>query len=194
MWGVAWCCAILVAACGSDDDDSMQYGQHDDGGGMMSAKCDPVMSPALTTGPSGSSVTDPTTHVTVRVVDADKQPPNKSYNTWQIQVTDASGQPAADARINWACAWMSVHSHGSTPQAINTLGPGLFELYNQNFAMYGPWAVELWVDPTGGGPEYLPQNGALVRQGAECTPTNGAATMPNITLNFCVPETTVEGQ
>jgi len=191
-FGVVWLCAAVPGACGSDEEPA-PGAQFDDAAGMQKAKCD-AKSPELQTGMNGTSATDPATQTTVRVVSADKQPPNKDFNTWQISVTDGAGEPIPNAHIGWACAWMSVHGHGSTPQAINPLGPGEFELKNQNFAMYGPWEVHLWVDPTGAGPEYLPQNGTLVRGGKECEPTNGAPLAANISINFCVPEKIGEDQ
>jgi hypothetical protein len=165
-----------------------------DGGGFEPEQpetppCDPTL-PKFTVGGSGIGLTTPdmTGALKVRIDSADHQPPAKAYNTWKIAIEDASGQPMSGATLNWACAWMEVHGHGSNPQAINDLGNGEFELVNQNLSMYGPWAVKLWVDPTGAGPEYLPQNGAKVMAGNNCMPSNGAVPAANVVINFCVPE------
>jgi hypothetical protein len=149
--------------------------------------CDPTL-PAFTTGPSGLTTSDTTGQLKVRIESADNQPPAKSYNTWKIVVEDASGQPMPSAKLNWVCAWMAVHGHGSNPQQVNKLGNGELELVKQNLSMYGPWAVKLWIDPTGAGPEYLPQDGAMVMAGNNCMPSNGAAPNPNVEIDFCVPE------
>lgn len=149
--------------------------------------CDPTL-PAFATGPNGLTTTATTGAFKVRIDSADNQPPAKSYNTWKIVVEDASGQPMPNAKLNWVCAWMAVHGHGSNPQQVNNLGNGEIDLVKQNLSMYGPWEVKLWIDPTGAGPEYLPQDGEMVMAGNNCIPSNGADANPNVDISFCVPE------
>ena len=157
-------------------------------GGFPDAPCDPTLPPFTVGGDGiGLTTTDTTGTIKVRIDDAPK-PPQKDYNTWRIAIEDGSGQPVPNASINWACAWMAVHGHGSNPQAINNLGGGLFELSKQNMSMYGPWEVKLWIDPTGGGSTYSPQTGAKVLGGNNCNPSNGTTGDPNVDIKFCVPE------
>jgi hypothetical protein len=151
--------------------------------------CNPNLAP-FAVGAEGIGLTTPDTtgQLKVRIDQADHSPPHKDYNTWTIAIEDASGQSMPSAKLNWACAWMAVHQHGSNPQQINSLGDGKFELASQNLAMTGPWAVQLWVDPSGSGPAYMPQNGAKVLGGNNCIPSNGAAPMPNVVIDICVPD------
>lgn len=178
--------AFSLAACASKVEKL-------DGGGFEDAQqpetppCDPML-PKFTVGMNGLTAHDSTGQIKVRIDDASSLVPQRNYNTWRIVVEDANGQPNPNAKLNWACAWMAVHGHGSNPQAVNDLGPGTFELFKQNLSMYGPWAVELWVDPTGAGPNYSPQTGAKVMAGDNCIPSNDAAPSPNVTFDFCVPE------
>lgn len=186
------CMAVLMscaAACASGDDDTAtQLPEVDDGGNMYAeAKCPATLPKVLLTGPSGLTVSDPASGLSARIDDASPQIPDRtSNNTWKIAVTDAAGQPATQATISWACAFMEVHGHGSNPAAVNDLGGGVFEISKQNLSMYGPWAVRLWVDATGAEPNFVRQNG--LESGHECDPTNGSPSEPNIVYDFCVPD------
>ena len=160
-------------------------------GRKMNAKCDPTW-PGLTIGPQGTTADVESSAAKVRIDDADYLPPGLAFNTWQISILDDDGEGMPSAHLNWACAWMEVHGHGSNPKAINALGPGRFELKSQNLAMYGPWYVRLWVDTEGTGPEYLPQEGTGVVGGHECDPTNGTSPQYNTEFKFCVPEDVAE--
>lgn len=178
----------MLFACGSNDDDKPMDPPFDDGGPQeQMVPCDPD-TPEFTTGMSnGLKASDAAGDISVRIDQAPK-PPEKGYNTWEISVLDGAGEPNAGARLNWACAWMAVHGHGSNPQTITSLGDGRFKLEKTNFLMTGPWEVQLWVDGKGEGPEYMPQNGAAVAAGLNCMPTNGAKPSPNIKFKLCVPQ------
>jgi hypothetical protein len=139
-------------------------------------------------GASGLAKTDPATGLTVRLVDASASPPALDYNDWTIAITDAAGAPVQAAQITWACAWMAVHGHGSNPRQVKKLDAGRFELVKQNLAMYGPWQVRLWIDPTGASDAYVPQSGGGGIVGGEiCTPSNGAPFAPTVVFDVCVP-------
>jgi len=150
-------------------------------------KCPTTWQP-LIPGPEGegTETTDPQTQIKARLDQATPNTPNKDLNTWRIAIQTQDNQPATSATIGWACAWMSVHGHGTNPKAIEKLDPGVFELSSINFTMYGPWSVRLWVDPTGQWPQYLPQNGTALADGTPCQPTNGVPSNYNIEFEFCV--------
>lgn len=174
-------------ACGSAGDPPEQAHFDDSGSDDPMVPCDPG-TPEFTTGmTNGLKATDSTGQISVRIDTAPK-PPEKNFNTWDISVLGSDGQPNANARLNWACAWMPVHGHGSNPQSISNLGDGRFELFKQNFAMSGPWEVRFWIDGMGGGPEYQPQTSAAVVGGNNCMPSNGAQPNENITFKICVPQ------
>jgi hypothetical protein len=179
-------CPLLACASGDDTTGAPMYedsGEHQ----PPTPPCDPNL-PDFTVGMNGLKATDSTGQFSVRIEDAPK-PPQRDYNTWKIAVEDASGQPMANAKLGWACAWMAVHMHGSNPQVITNLGGGKFELEKQNLSMFGPWEVRFWVDSTGAGPEYLPQSGGTkVALGNECMPTNGVTPSANIKFDICVPQ------
>lgn len=181
--------AFVCAACSSNTVSVMAPGMEaPPDGGFPDVPCDPSLPPFAVGGDGiGLTTADTTGKIKVRIDDAPK-PPQKDYNTWRIAIEDVSGQPMPSAAINWACAWMAVHGHGSNPQAINNLGGGLFELSKQNLSMYGPWEVKLWIDPTGGGSMYSPQTGAKVLGGNNCDPSNGTTGAANVDIKFCVPE------
>jgi hypothetical protein len=125
-----------------------------------------------------------------RLLDSDQAPPpRKGYNTWTIAVRDATtGEPAPDATISWACAWMDVHGHGTNPKMVEALGDGKFRLVKQNLSMTGPWLVRLWVDPTGKQPMYEPHGVSTIANGLECDPTTGLQGVANAVFKVCVPE------
>jgi hypothetical protein len=177
----------MLLACASKDDPVGGPGVFEDAGPEYPpVQCSADLKP-FTTGPNGLTETDPTMQIAVRI-DKATVPPVKDYNDWTISILDGSGQPATNAKLDWACAWMAVHGHGSNPKAVTNQGNGQYLLSMQNFSMNGPWEVQLWVDPTGQGTEYAPQGGARVMAGNECAPSNGAPPMYNIDFNFCVPQ------
>jgi hypothetical protein len=176
----------MLVACASKDDPVNLAMYEADSGEYPPAECPTNLKP-FTVGPSGLTESDSAMQVSVRIDDANK-PPIKNYNDWTISILDANGQPNPTATLNWACAWMAVHGHGSNPKSIVNMGNGQYKLGMQNLSMTGPWEVRLWVDPTGQLPEYAPQAGARIMAGDECAPSNGAAPMNNIDFNFCVPE------
>jgi hypothetical protein len=140
------------------------------------------------TGDKGLTVNVKDTELSVRLVDADHQPPKKDYNTWTVALLDqATGEPAADAVITWACAWMEVHDHGSNPKSVDVLGDNQYKLVDQNLSMFGPWELRLWIDPTGTEPVYAPRAGSAVLNTQACVPTSGPKGLHNTELKFCVP-------
>jgi hypothetical protein len=186
--------STFLVACGGDAAPPEAMYDHDDSASAleMSMKCSPALQNVFKVGGAGVGLTttDAASNVAVRIQDATQIPPVKdNTNDWTIAITDAAGAPLPNAKLGWACAWMAVHGHGSNPQAIEDMGGGMFKLTSLNLSMYGEWAERLWVDPTGAGPQYLPQNGTRVGAGLECMPTNGAAAQYNIEINFCVPDT-----
>jgi hypothetical protein len=127
------------------------------------------------------------TSLQVRLLDASPFPPGKSFNTWTIGIQDATtGAPAANAVITWACAWMEVHGHGTNPKSVESLGNAEYQLSSQNLSMFGPWQIQLWIDPTGSEPAYAPSAGSTERGGHACSPTTGRAGVNNAEFKICV--------
>lgn len=185
---MAWLAA--VGACGSGSDstaDSSTAGAAGEEAPKASEQC-PASFPEFTTGPAGLTATDAATGIKVRIDNAPK-PPERSFNDWKIVVTDASGAALPNAQLSWACAFMEVHGHGTNPKKVESAGNGVFNLQQQNFSMYGPWQVRLWIDPMGKGPAYAPQSVSGVENGNACIPSNGVSPTPNIRFDFCVPRT-----
>jgi hypothetical protein len=182
---VVFSCAGLLA-CGADD--AAPQPQYEEAGPMpIKAQC-PADLAKFAIGEAGLSVTDSEGRFSVRIDDASAAPPEKNFNDWTIAVLDADGKGMSEARINWACAWMAVHGHGSNPQSIEALGEGRFVLKRQNLSMVGPWAVFLWIDPSGAGAQYMPQRGTSIANGYECKPSNGTKPAADVEFDFCVPE------
>jgi hypothetical protein len=192
---VAACIVVASTACGGGESDgpaSVNAGIGDGAAGgdapgeaMASCEADYL---GFAVGPSGSSVADAKSGVTAKVLEG-SVPPNFGYNTWTIQLSDASGAPMPNARITWACAFMDVHGHGTNPKKVENLGGGQYKITDQNLRMFGPWEVRFWIDPTGAEAEYKPEN-AGVLGGMACNPTSGPMGVPSIEFKVCVPRST----
>jgi hypothetical protein len=91
----------------------------------------------------GVSVVDTAGDRTYALEQGSPSPPARGDNTWQVKVTDSSGQPLANLPLG-AAAFMPDHGHGSsvvpqvTPNADGTYSVG--PLY---FFMPGVWRVTL---------------------------------------------------
>lgn len=173
-----------LLGCGGDDSNPVEP-VLDEG----EEKC-PADLPAFATGDRGGLLVPVRgTGLELRLIDAEHQPPKKDYNTWTVALLDADGGGAAsDAVITWACAFMEVHRHGSNPKAVEALGDGQFKLVDQNLSMTGPWALRLWIDPSGKEPLYEPR-GSTVLNGMACVPSSGLKGAYNAEIRFCVPST-----
>ena len=187
-------CGVLLCACSSGGEKS-DSGSASSAGGLSSAgnsapststPC-PDNYKTFSVGPSGTVVTDPASNISMRVEDG-PIPPIFGNNTWTVSMTDATGAPATNAHITWACAFMSVHGHGSNPKQMTNLGGGKYTLKDQNTRMFGPWEVQFWIDPTGATPDYVPTT--ILADGKQCNPTTGPAGKPNFEFNICVPDST----
>lgn len=184
-------CIAALGACSGDSDNPTGSGNASIGDGAAGAEAPSTMTSCksdylgFAVGPNGSAQTDPESGVTVKVLEG-SVPPNYGYNTWTIQLSDASGAPLPNARLTWACAFMSVHGHGSNPKAVENLGGGQYKLVDQNMRMFGPWEVRFWIDPTGAAPEYTPENAGILN-GMACIPTSGDMGEPNVEFKVCVP-------
>lgn len=191
LW--AACLGTGACACAADNGDGADPVSVSPGAGSGAAKtavCSDEYLAYSTGEENGLRVSIADSSFEVRLLDSDQAPPpRKGYNTWTIAVRDATtGEPAVDATISWACAWMDVHGHGTNPKMVEALGDGNFRLVKQNFSMTGPWLVRLWVDPTGKEPLYEPQGISTIADGAECHPTTGLQGAPNAVFKICVPE------
>ena len=182
-------CLAVIGACGEDEKppSTAPDGAAGEDASRASEQC-PAGTPEFTIGAKGLTSMDAASGVAVRIDNAPK-PPERSFNTWKIVVTDASGAPMPNAQLTWACAWMAVHGHGTNPKKVEKVSDGVFNLLQQNFSMYGPWQVQLWIDPTGKAPAYAPQIVSGVENANACSPSNGAGATPNIRFDFCVPRT-----
>ena len=188
-------CIVATGACSGESDNppgSVNAGIGDGTAGgeaappsMESCKSDYL---GFAVGPNGSAMTDATSGVTVKVLEG-SVPPNFGFNTWTIQLSDATGAPMPNARITWACVFMDVHGHGANPKAVENLGDGKYKIVDQNMRMFGPWEVRFWIDPTGAEPEYTPAN-AGVLNGMACIPTSGDMGAPSVEFKVCVPRST----
>ena len=66
------------------------------------------------------------------------------------------------------------------------MGDGQFKLVDQNLSMTGPWALRLWIDPSGKEAVYEPR-GSAVLNGMACVPSSGLLGANNAEIKFCVP-------
>lgn len=190
------CAATVCVSCSSGTGDgpnaAANVGAVSGAAGGMAGEMTPQCTPeyqGFSVGPeSGLVQTDPMSGISVRLLDASSNPPLKGDNTWKIGLYDASGAPAVNAHITWACAYMSVHKHGANPKGLESLGNGEYTLVKQNLRMFGPWEIRLWLDPTGAAPTYAPEkNPVNIVNGNPCEPTSGPAGAPNIEFKVCVP-------
>lgn len=83
--------------------------------------------------------------VTVTFVAADPAPPINGDNTWTVALTNADGQPLADASISAVLPWMPDHGHGTAVEAFATAteNAGEFVITPIDFHMNGLWEVSL---------------------------------------------------
>jgi hypothetical protein len=186
---IAVCVSVFWIGCASDPS-SQTLGQ--EAGDSAAPADDSARCPADTEefrfGPNGLIRTDMATGISVRLEKASDAPPSRGFNDWTIAVTDQNGAPMAQAELNWACAWMPAHNHGSSPKRVGRPGNGRFELLQQNLSMYGGWQVKLWIDANGSGPVFDPQKGTGIVGGDACR-GSGTTAAPNIQFNICVPTT-----
>ena len=182
------CLGVLLIACGDSMDATAEVMDAESAAPLPpDQQCPADTEEFRATEQSGLLQMDATQNFEVRLVSANWVPPAKDFNDWTIAVTDMNGTPMPNAQINWACAWMPAHGHGSNPKQINKLGDGRFELFQQNLSMYGGWQVKLWIDPDGGSVDYQPQSAGSGLSGTVCTPSNGTAGTQNIEFDVCVP-------
>jgi len=186
--------AALFGACGGDDSSTGTAGVGAAGsssatsGQPKSSKCSADYLD-FSVGPSSPLATNAEAGVAVRVLNG-PVPPEFGFNTWTIEILDANTMaPLPNARLTWACTFMSVHAHGSNPKAVENLGNGQYRLSNQNMRMLGPWEVRFWIDPTGAMPEYMPKQ-ATTLNGDACSPSTGLQGNPTIEIKACVPDST----
>lgn len=184
---IGTCLAACLSACGDDSSgtSSNTAGMAAAGSGPMSSKCSADYLD-FSVGPASPVTSNAESGVAVRVLDG-PVPPEFGYNTWTIQILDASTmEPMPNARLTWQCSFMSVHGHGSNPKAVENLGNGQYKLTNQNLRMLGPWEVQFWIDPSGAMPEYVPTSNII--SGMACNPTSGLQGKPTIEIKVCVPD------
>jgi hypothetical protein len=190
--GMKMCRQLLIAAMmslglGACGNDSSTAGQPTAGArpGLPPA-CPPDIA-ELRTGANGTLRADDSGEFSVRIADA-HLPLANDFNDIEIVVLDGSGTPLPDAQLTWVCAWMAVHTHGSTPKRIDKLGEGRFKLVRQNLAMSGPWELRLWVAPHGDSEDYQPDVEAGGLNGNACSPSNASDPTWNIAFDLCVPD------
>lgn len=186
-WILMGACVAFIA-CGSDDDNPPPMADTAGAPADASEECIPG-TPEFTVGMFGLTKGDPTGRFSVRIVDANFQPPFKGFNNWVIQISDTGGNPMPQASLTWACAWMPAHGHGSNPRAVMKMDGGQFKLVEQNFSMNGGWLVRFWIDPDGKAQNYLPGTVSGARSTSACTPTSPGAVGQNMNIEFtvCVP-------
>jgi len=172
--------AVVGGGCGSDDEPT-------DGAGGAGADAEadtscPADTPPFNFGPSGLSATNESAGLKVYLETASDKPPFYGPNDWTIALTDLDGNPASNAVLTWACAYMPKHGHGSSPKDANNLGDGRYELLKMNMAMQGGWEIRLWVDPTGAGEPF--EGGGVGINRAACAEPR---TVETLKLLACVP-------
>lgn len=178
-FGTALLISVTFSGCPNDalDDATFSFDA-----GPPASQC-PASTPEFTVGSSGLSTSNAELNVKVRVEDADYRPPRFGINSWTIAITDLNGQPLPDASLQWACAFMPAHGHGSNPRSVEKLDGGLWKLNNQNMSMQGGWEIQLWIDPMGGESEFMGAP-AGINKNACTAPSGKTATL---ILPTCVP-------
>ena len=174
-----------ACACGGDDAEPRR---EPDAGPPEAMGC-PDSVPTFSFGEEhGLMVEDAASGVRARLIDSSSALPANGLNDWTLAITDLEGAPLADARLNWACAYMPGHFHGSQPRRVESPEPGKLLLSAQNLSMDGVWKIRLWIRPTAEGPEFTPQakRGVGFDRDA-CLPRNGADAMWNLEFTVCVP-------
>ena len=98
------------------------------------------------------------------IFEASPSPPRKFLNDWVIDLTDADGEPAADAMViddpndpEDTRSYMPAHGHdGGRPIIIEAMDePGRFSLSEINMFMAGPWEVHLHLTGPAGDDEVV---------------------------------------
>lgn len=184
--GLAFVVALYACGCGNE----VFVLVPDDGGRPPDNVPEPCPADvkAFTFGDNGLYEDDAAASLRARIIDSNHPEPYSGLNDWKIAITDLNDHPLPDARLNWACAFMPTHNHGSNPKLVDKPAPGQLLLGAQNLSMEGNWIVKLWLKPDGEGEEFAPspqQRVALDRNA--CLPTNGTTGEANIVFNVCVP-------
>jgi hypothetical protein len=176
---------VCAWACSDDDLDPTP---RPDAGHRAPMRCPDGLQPFTIGEEHGLMEEDAASGIRARLVDSSHAMPFNGFNDWTLAITDLDGEPLVDARLNWACAFMPSHKHGSQPRRVEIPQPGQVLLAAQNMAMEGVWEVKLWIQATAEGPEFVPQErrGLAFDRGA-CTPKNGLDAMSTLTFEVCVP-------
>lgn len=182
---VLWAGVACAWACSDDADPAPEPGP--DASHPAATRCPDRVNP-FRYGEDGLKDEDAASGIRARLVDSSSAMPVNGLNDWTLAITDLEGAPLVDARLNWACAFMPSHKHGSQPRRVETPEPGRLLLAGQNLSMEGVWNIRLWMHATAEGPEFVPQakRGAGFDRDA-CDPKNGSEAMWNLEFEACVP-------
>jgi hypothetical protein len=128
-----------LLACSSDNHESSGDAASSDGGPTVSCQSDPRVDTYV----ANLSKASPSGQLKVALVSSDPAPPIRGTNTWTVKVTDAGGNPVANADLT-VTPFMPDHGHGTTIKAaITPKGDGNYEIQPLYLFMPGVWRVTI---------------------------------------------------
>lgn len=140
---------LLLAACGGDDTEAPARDAAVDAADAPEQDAEeaafvgcPDTTPPFTLGLTAQGKQG---KLAAKLISASRVPPLRYLNDWTVELTDAAGEPLADATIRSARPFMPVHGHdGNVQPVVKPLSqPGRFAVNGLNFNMRGPWEVQL---------------------------------------------------
>jgi hypothetical protein len=141
-----WLLTPPLAACNGSADESSTTGARDDAGAHAGVEDDfqgcPEDIPRFAPGLQAAG-----DHVTVKLITAMPDEPERHINNWKVELGALDGTPARDAEILRAEPFMPIHGHDGrvVPHMTALAEPGQFQVDRLNFIMRGPWEVRFWL-------------------------------------------------
>jgi len=128
---------VLLVACG-DDDASTPTDEPGTTAELDCAEAYDTYAPGLQ---------KPGVDYRFTMLSADPDPPDRGDNTWEVEVTDASGAPVLGLPLVVE-PYMPEHGHGTSPKtfAATEVGDGIYRFTDINLFMPGLWQLFVWID------------------------------------------------
>jgi hypothetical protein len=166
-----WSCsyallACLAWGCGEKEDPSAVDAGHVHDAGHVDEEDEvpcpasiPAFEPGFTTeGKDGL--------ISVRLVSAEPNTPQKGDNDWVVEFVDAAGNVIEDIKVSRVQPWMEVHNHPGNydAQIVPLSEPGRVSFERVNLKMTGPWIVRVSASSARVGSDFMEMHACVPRK------------------------------
>lgn len=143
---------LAIAGCGSDPATGPMDPEDDEFHAPVTCPTDlPEMREGMLAGSRDGNIQ-------AELVTADKIPLGWYHNDWVVRFTSVeTGEPLEGVMFGQVRPFMPIHDHDGDGQfpVIEDLGDGEFSLDGINITMTGPWEVQINIDESSAGADYL---------------------------------------